>query len=79
MFRSRLETSDVRRLKAFRAFEQIELYGFAFVKRAVSVLLDRREMDEDVLASGALDKSITLCSVKPLYSSLLSHRETPFA
>ena len=76
---SRLETSDVRRLKALGAFEQIELYGFAFVERAISILLDRREMDEDVLASGALDKSVTLCSVKPLYGSLLSHRETPFA
>jgi hypothetical protein len=34
-------------------------------------------MDEHILACGALDKSITLCSVKPLYGSLLSHRETP--
>lgn|SRR6476661_9664171 len=77
--RSRLETSNVRRLEAFGAFQQIELYGFTFIQRAISVLLDCGEMDKHVLASGALDKSITLCSVKPLYSSLLSHRETPFA
>jgi hypothetical protein len=77
VFGSRLETSDVRRLKTFGAFEEIELDGFAFVQRAISVLLDRREMDEYVLARGALDKSVTLCSVKPLHSSLLSHRETP--
>jgi hypothetical protein len=77
--RSRLETSNVRRLEALGALQQIELYGFTFIQRAISVLLDCREMDKNVLASGALDKSITLCSVKPLYSSLLSHRETPFA
>src|SRR6516225_8740070 len=76
-FGSRLETSDVRCLKTFRTFEEIEFDSFAFVQRAISVLLDRREMDEHVLASGALDKAITLGSVKPLYSSLLSHRETP--
>jgi hypothetical protein len=77
--RSRLETSNVRRLEALGAFQQIELYGFTFIQRAISVLLNCGEMDKHVLASGALDKSITLCSVKPLYSSLLSHRETPFA
>ena len=79
MLRSRLETSNVRRLEAFGAFQQIELYGFTFIQGAISVLLNCGEMDKHVLASGALDKSITLCSVKPLYSSLLSHRETPFA
>jgi hypothetical protein len=36
-------------------------------------------MDEHIFAGGALDESIALCSVKPLHSSLLSHRETPFA
>jgi len=36
-----LETSDVRRLEAFGAFEQIELNRFTFIQRAVSVLLDR--------------------------------------
>jgi hypothetical protein len=66
-------------LKALGALEQIELYGFTFIQGAVSVLLDSGEMDKHVLARGALDKSVSLCSVEPLYSSLLSHRETPFA
>src|SRR4029077_6334427 len=78
-FGSGLKASDVRRLKALRAFEQIELYSFTFVQCAISVFLDRGKMDEDVLASGALDKSVALRSVKPLDSSLLSHSETPFA
>ena len=77
--KSKSDANDVRRLEAFGAFEQVKLHGFAFVERAVSILLDRREMDEHVLAGGALDKAVPLCSVKPLHSSLLSHRETPFA
>src|SRR5882762_7468528 len=78
-FETRSDANDVRRLEPLRALEQIELHSFAFIERAVSILLNRREMDEHVLAGGALDKAITLCSVKPLHSSLLSHRETPFA
>lgn len=36
-------------------------------------------MDEHVLAGGALDETITLCPVKPLYCPLLSHSTAPFA
>jgi hypothetical protein len=67
------DANDVRSLEALRALEQVELHGFAFVERAVSILLYGGEMDKHVLAGGALDKPITLCSVKPLHSSLLSH------
>jgi hypothetical protein len=79
MVAAKSDANNVRCLEAFWAFEQIELHGFAFIERAVSILLNRGEMDEHVLTSGALDKTITLCSVKPLHSSLLSHRATPFA
>src|ERR1039457_6047185 len=70
---------DVARLKAFWAFEQVELDGLAIVQRAVAVLLDGREMHEHILAGGALDESVSLRPVEPLHSTLLSHKETPFA
>src|ERR1035438_1865838 len=70
---------DIACLEALRAFEQIELDGLAFVQRAVAVLLDGREMHENILARGALDKSVSLRPVEPLHSTLLSHKETPFA
>ena len=66
---SRSDPDDVRRLEPFGAFEQVELHGFAFIQCAVSILLNRREMDEHIFASGALDEAIPLCSVKPLHSS----------
>src|SRR5271154_7193350 len=69
----------VARLEAFRAFEQIELDGLAFIQRAVAVLLDGREMHEHILAGGALDESVSFRPVEPLHSTLLSHKETPFA
>src|SRR5271169_4596058 len=75
---SRLGADDVARLKAFGAFEQIELHGLTLVERAVAVLLNGGEMHEDVFSRGALDESISLRPVEPLYCSLLSHRKTPF-
>src|SRR5580658_2417130 len=67
---------DVARLKAFRAFEQIELDGLAFIQRAVSVLLDGGKMYEDILARGALDEPVSLRPVEPLHSTLLSHKNS---
>src|SRR4029453_4887817 len=36
-------------------------------------------MNKYVFTRGALDKSISLCPVEPLYCSLLSHSTAPFA
>jgi hypothetical protein len=74
----RLGTDDVAGLKAFGAFEQIELHGLTLVERAVAVLLDSGEVYENVLSRGALDETISFRPVEPLHSSLLSHRKTPF-
>jgi hypothetical protein len=65
-------------LKAFGAFEQIELHGLTLVERAVAVLLNGGEVYENVFTRGALDETISLRPVEPLNSSLLSHRKTPF-
>ena len=75
---SRLGADDVARLKAFGAFEQIELHGLTLVERAVAVLLNGGEMDENILSRGALDKTISLRPVEPLYCTFLSHRKNSF-
>ena len=74
-----LGADDVARLKAFGAFEQIELHGLTLVQRAIAVLLNRGEMYENVLPRGALDKTISLRPVEPLHCSLLSHKTPPLS
>src|SRR6267154_4282895 len=74
-----LGADDVARLKAFGAFEQIKLHGLTLVERAIAVLLNRGEMYENVLPRGALDKTISLRPVEPLYCSLLSHKTPPLS
>src|SRR5215469_2289355 len=63
----------VRCLKAFGPLQQVELDGLTFVQCAVAIFLNRREVDENVLARRPLDESISFCPVKPLYSTLLYH------
>src|SRR5208283_4899338 len=76
---SGLGADYVAGLKAFGAFEQIELHGLTLVERAIAVLLNGGEMYENILTRGALDETISLRPVEPLHSSLLSHGKTPFA
>jgi hypothetical protein len=66
---------DVTRLEPLGALQQIELHGFALVQRAVTILLDGGEMNEDIFPCGPLDKTISFSPVKPLYCTLLSHNE----
>lgn len=68
-----LDANYIGRLKAFRAFQQVELYRLTFIQCAVSVLLNRRKMDKYIFPRGALDKAVTLRPVEPLYCALLSH------
>src|SRR5581483_2358578 len=67
----RVAAHDVRRLQPLGTFQQFELNHFAFIQGAVAVLLDHGKMDEYVLASGALDESVSLGSVEPLHCTLL--------
>src|SRR5205085_9642990 len=66
-------------LEPFWALQQIKLHRFAFVECAIPILLDGGEMNEDILACGTLNKTVTFRSVKPLHCALLSHKATPFA
>src|SRR5712692_11570847 len=74
-----LNADDVGCLEPFRSFKQIELHRLALVQRAVTVLLDGGEVNENIFPGGALDQSIPISPVEPLYCALLSHKETPFA
>jgi hypothetical protein len=66
---------DVARLEPLGALQQIELHGFALVQRTITILLNRGEMNENILPSGPLNKSVSFGPVEPLYCTLLSHNE----
>jgi len=64
---------DVGGLEAFRSLSKVELHRLTLVQAPVSILLDSREMNEDVFARRPLNKAISLGSVKPLNCTFLSH------
>jgi hypothetical protein len=78
----------VRRIESFGALLAFELDRVALVQSLISVLLNRREVYEDVLTGGTLDKSISFGSVEPLdhaiflqansLSHLIKHLEHPW-
>jgi hypothetical protein len=59
---------DVTRLEPLGALQQIKLHGLALIQRTVTILLDGREMNEDVFPCGPLDKTVSFSPVKPLHS-----------
>src|SRR5229473_7936232 len=56
-------------LPPFRAFYHVELHLLTFLQAAESGCLNRREMNEHILAVLTADEPIALCIVKPLYCS----------
>ena len=64
--------NHVCRLESLRAPHDFELDGRTFLKATITVSLDRRKVDEDILATLPLDKTIPLAGVEPLYGSLLT-------
>ena len=71
----RLRADDVGRLKAFGAFQQIELDGLPLIQGAVAVLLDRGKVYEHIFPRRALDKPIPFRSIEPLHCTFLSHEK----
>src|SRR2546429_3590577 len=57
-------------LKAFRAFDHIELYPLTFLQATETVAPDGREMHENIFASLPADKAEALGVVKPFHCSL---------
>src|ERR1039458_8090434 len=68
-----LHALHVSGLEAFRSLGEVEFHCLALVQAPVSVLLDSREMYEDILARRSLDESVSFGSVKPLDCTFLSH------
>lgn len=67
-----LQLNDVCRLESLRSPYDFELDGRTFLKATITVSLDRRKVDEDVLTTLPLDETIPLAGVEPLNGSLLT-------
>jgi hypothetical protein len=67
-----LKLNHVCRLESLRSLYDLELDGRTFLKATIAVSLDRRKVDEDVLATLPLDETIPLAGVEPLYGSLFT-------
>ena len=67
--RSGLDAFYVLCLPAFRAFYNVELNLLTFLQAFKAACLDGGEVNENVLAILAADKTVTLGIVKPLYCS----------
>lgn len=59
-------------MESLRAPDDFELDGRTFLKATITVSLDRRKVDENILATLPLDKTIPLAGVEPLYGSLFT-------
>jgi hypothetical protein len=70
-----LHPHHVACLESFRTLQQVELYRFALVQCAITVLLDGGEVNENILPGRALDETISFSPVEPLYCALLSHKK----
>src|SRR5580700_4256867 len=68
-----LRTVDVLRLQTLRAALHFKLDLRTFLKRPVTGHLDGREVNKNIFAAGALDKSIAFRGVKPFHNTLFSH------
>src|ERR1700761_3250119 len=56
----------VRGVESFWPLLAFELNRVALIQCFIAVLLNCREVHEDVLTSGTLDKTVSFCSVEPL-------------
>jgi len=68
-----LRTVHVLSLQTFGSAFDFELNLRTFLESPVAIHLDRRKMDEHIVAVRALDKSVALCGVKPFHNTFFSH------
>ena len=76
-FSSQLGSSNVLSLKAFGTFDYVQLNCLAFLQTAKAVLLDGREVYENIIARLAANEAVSLGVVKPFHCSLF-HCDTCF-
>src|SRR5215211_804778 len=72
--RARSDGSNVGRLLALRAVDDVELDGLALREGLVPLALDRREVDEHVVLALARDEPEALLVAEPLHGALLCQR-----
>src|SRR5687767_15347089 len=73
-----LHRPDVRGLLSLRSINDLELHLLALVQGPVSVTLDGREMDEDVVAIGTGDEPVSLLVAEP-FDRTLRHLALPWS
>src|SRR5689334_25438407 len=66
----KLDRLNVRGLSALGALHDLELNTLTFGQRPVTLLGNRGEVDEDILATLALDEPIALLVREPLHGAL---------
>jgi len=59
-------------LESLWAPDDFELNGCTLLEAAITISLDRRKVDEDVLATLPLDETIPLTRIEPLNGPLLT-------
>ena len=60
-------------LQTFWSLLHLELHLRAFIQGTITVRLDRRKVNEYVVAARSLDKSIALGGIKPLHNTFFLH------
>src|SRR3954453_11708758 len=68
--KGKLDRHDVRGLSALGALHDLELNTLTFGQRLVTLLGDRREVDEKIFAALTLDEPIPLLVRAPLHGPL---------
>src|SRR5689334_719616 len=69
----RLKASYVLRLKPLRTFLHFKFHRLTFIEGLVAFHSDCGEMNENIFSGLALDESIALRSIEPLYCALFLH------
>jgi hypothetical protein len=64
---------DVPGLQPFGTSLYFELNLRAFIECPVAIHLDRRKMDEHIVAVGTLDETVALRGIKPFHNTFFSH------
>ena len=73
---SALDLRDVFGLEALVALADLKLHKFAFAQRFISVHLNSREVNEDVLSRLTLNEPVPLRGVEPLHHTLFSSQRS---
>jgi hypothetical protein len=66
------------RIQSLGPLLAFELNRFALIQSLVSALLNRREVNKNVLARRALNEAIAFGTIEPLHNTVFFHRIAPF-